>query len=59
MVFQIQYVNLNIARALWVKIDEKKDHHPTCPIVPRKERQVYHSNKIYDNMIFNKPSSIE
>jgi len=33
---------------LWVKIDEKKDHHPT-----------YHSGKMKEDMIFLKPSSIK
>jgi hypothetical protein len=37
--------------ALWVKIDEKKDHHPTCPLVSRRGRRVYHSGKINDDMI--------
>ena len=34
--------------ALWVKIDEKKDHHP-----------IYHSDKMNDNINFLKPSSIK
>jgi len=41
--------------ALWVKIDEKKDHHPTCRFVPRRGRRVYHSGKMNDEMIFLKP----
>jgi hypothetical protein len=45
--------------ALWVKIDEKKDHHPTCPLVPRRGRRVYHSDKMNDDMIVLKPSSIK
>ncbi len=44
--------------ALWVKIDEKKDHHATCPLVPRRGRRVYHSGEINNNMIFLKPFSI-
>jgi hypothetical protein len=45
--------------ALWVKIDEKKDHHSTCPIVSRRGSRVYHSGKMNDDMIFLKPSLIK
>jgi len=46
--------------ALWVKIDEKKkEHHPTCPLVPRRGRRVYRSGKMNDDTILLKPSSIK
>jgi hypothetical protein len=37
----------------------KKDHIPTCPLVPRRGRQVYHSGKMNDDMIFLTPSLIK
>jgi len=42
----------------WVKIDEKKEHHPTCPLVPRRGRRVYYLGKMYDALKLLKPASI-
>jgi hypothetical protein len=42
-----------------VKIDEKKEHHPTCPLVPRRGRRVYHLGKMYDALMLLKPASIK
>jgi len=43
-----------------VKIDEKKEnHHPTCPLVPRRGRRVHHLGKMYDVMVLFKPASIK
>jgi len=35
----------------------KKDHHPTCPLVPRSGRRVYHLGKKYDFMMLYKSAS--
>jgi len=37
----------------------KKEHHPTCPIVPRRGRQVYHLGKMYDVRMLFEPALIK
>jgi hypothetical protein len=41
-----------------VKIDGKKAHHPTCPLVPGRGRQIYYSGKMYDALKLLNPASI-